>query len=179
MERMIKSLSAIIGSSPAMRSSDPDQLLGAILEEVLKTVDGAVLGWICMVSDLPNHLNRPVVGVSQQTSVCLEVVRHADKEAPTTTPVACLDCPCRDFLTGGESPPRYTVIDHCPHQPLFEPSVGAHACVAIFTQNRPIGVLNLTKAGSASFSDSERLTLQVVSSHISAALETAGLIGEA
>lgn len=179
MERMIKSLSAIIGSSSAMRSSDPDQLLGAILEEVLRTVDGAALGWICLVSDLQNRLNRPVVSLSPQNSACLAVVRHADKQTSTTTPVAYPDCPCRDFLTGVEPPPRYTVIDHCPQPTLFEPSAGAHACVAIFAQNRPIGVLNLTKAGSASFSDSERLTLQVVASHMSAALETAGLIGEA
>ncbi|HWQ68400.1 MAG TPA: GAF domain-containing protein [Patescibacteria group bacterium] len=179
MEQLIKSLFTIINSSSGMRSADLNQLLGTVLDEALKAVDDAVLGWICLVRDLPNYLNWPAVTALPRDSVFLAVVRHADRETPITTPVACQDCLCRRFLTGDDPPPQYTVIDVCPHPTISELSAGAHACVPLFAQDRPIGVLNLAKAGSASFSDSERLFLRVVASQMSAALENAGLIGEA
>src|SRR5574337_560362 len=178
MERLIKSLFAVTGSSSVMRSSAPDQFFGAVLEEVLKAIDGAVVGWICLVRDPPDHLNWPAATALPQDSVYLVAVRHAGKEAPKAAAVDCPDCPCRRFLTGADSPPKYTVVDHCPQPTLSELSAGAHACVPLFAQDRPIGVLNLAKAGSASFSNIERLFLQTVASQLSAALENAGLLGE-
>ncbi len=178
MDQLIKSLFTIIGGSSGMRSSDPDQLLGTVLDEVLKAVDDAVLGWICLVRNLSDHVNQPAVTALPLDSIYLAAVRHISKEIPAPATVACPDCPCRRFLTGADSPPKHTIIDHCPHPTVSEPLIGAHACVPLFAQDRPIGVLNLAKAGSASFSDSERLFLQTVASQLSAVLETAGLIGE-
>ena len=178
MERLIKSLVAVMGSSSAMRSSIPDQLLGTVLEEVLKAVDDAVLGWICLARGLPDHLNRSDATALPQDSVYLAAVRHASKEVPTAATVACPGCPCLRFLTGADPPPEYTVIDHCSQPTLSELLAGAHACVPLVAQNRPIGVLNLAKAGSASFSTIERLFLQAVASQLSAVLENASLIGE-
>ncbi|CBE69170.1 MAG: GAF domain-containing protein [Candidatus Methylomirabilis oxygeniifera] len=178
MDQLVKSLFTIIGGSSGMRSSDPDQLLGTVLDEVLKAVDDAVLGWICLVRDLSDHVNRSAVTALPQDSIYLAAVRHIGKETPAPAAVACPDCSCRRFLAGADSPPKHTIIDHCPHPTLSEPLTGAHACVSLFAQDRPIGVLNVAKAGSASFSDSERLFLQTVASQLSAVLETAGLIGE-
>ncbi|MDE2181078.1 MAG: response regulator [candidate division NC10 bacterium] len=178
MERLIKGLSTIIGSSSAMRSSAPDQLLGTVLEEVLKATDGAVLGWICLARGLPDHLNWPTVTALPQDSVYLAAARHTSNETPITTLVACPDCPCGRFLTGADPPPKYTVIDHCPHPILSEPCAGTHVCVPLFAKDRPIGVLNLAKPGSASFSTIEQLFLQAVASQLGAALENASLISE-
>ncbi len=178
MERLIKSLFAIIGSSSGMRSSDLDQRLGTVLEEVLEAVDDAVLGWICLVRGLPDHVNWPAIIALPQDSVYLAAVRCAGKEAPLPATIVCADSPCHRFLTGADSPLTYTVIDHCLQPIISTLSVGTHACVPLFARNRPIGVLNLAKAQSASFSDTERLFLQTVASQLSAVLETAGLIGE-
>ncbi|MDE2060166.1 MAG: GAF domain-containing protein [candidate division NC10 bacterium] len=178
MERLIKSLAAVIGSSSAMRSAAPDQLLGTVLGEVLKVVDDAVLGWICLTRGLPDHVNWPAATKLPQDSVYLAAVRHAGKEVSTAPTVDCPDCPCCRFLTGADPPPKFSIIDHCPQPALSESPAGAHACVPLFAQDRPIGVLNLAKAGSASFSNIERLFLQAVASQLSAALENASLIGE-
>ena len=178
MERLIKSLSAVVDSSSAMRSSAPDQLLGTVLEEVLEAVDGAVLGWICLARGLPDHLNWPAVTALPQGSVYLAARRHTGKETSATALIACPDCPCHRFLTGADPPPQYSVIEHCPHPDLCEPSAGAHACVPLFALDRPIGVLNLAKAGLVSFSAIEQLFLRTVASLLSAALENASLIRE-
>lgn len=178
MERLIKSLTAVIGNSTGTQSSTPEQLLGTILEEVLEAVDDAVLGWICLVRDLPGRMTWPAVAASPQDPFCHAVVRHTAKEAPLTVPVSDQGCPCHRFLTGCEPSPRYTVIDSSSHSAAPELPVRACARVPIFSRNRPIGVLNLAKVTSASFSASERLYLHIVASHVSAALEHVGLMGE-
>ncbi|PWB45831.1 MAG: hypothetical protein C3F12_07025 [Candidatus Methylomirabilota bacterium] len=177
MERLFKGLAAVMNSSTA-RSSTPDRLLGTVLEETLRAIDGAVLGWICLTRGLAGALHWSSVTAVPQDSVYLAIVRHIDKEIPAPAAIACADCACRRFLTGDGPPPTYTVIDHCPHLTLFEPSIGGHACVPLFAQDRPIGVLSLAKAGSAPFSPVERLFLQTVAGQLSAVLENAVLMGE-
>lgn len=178
MEQMIKSLSAVIAGSSTIRSSSLDQLFGTVLEAALEAVDDAVLGWICLIRSLPDQLNRPAVAAMPPDSVYLAAVRHADKGTAIAAPAACPDCPCHRFITGADPPPRYTVIDHCPHQTLSELSAGTHVCVPLFAQDRPIGVLNLAKARSATFSTTEQLFLQTVANQLSTALENASLISE-
>src|SRR5574337_1729834 len=104
MERLIKSLFTVMDSSLVMRTSIPDQLLGAVLEEVLKAVDGAVLGWICLARGLPDHLNWPAVTALPQNSVYLAAARHLGKERSNTTLIPCPDCPCSRFLSGTDPP---------------------------------------------------------------------------
>src|SRR5574337_501956 len=179
MERLIKSLSAVIAGSSAIRSSNLDQFFGTVLEAVLEAVDGAVLGWICLVRSLPDRLNGPVATAIPHDSIHLAAVRRADKGATITAPAACPDCPCHRFITGTDSPPKYTVIDHCPHPTLSALSAGAHVCIPLFVQDRPIGTLNLAKVGSASLATTEELFLRTVANQLSTALENASLINEA
>lgn len=178
MERLLKSLSAVMDGSAAAQSSTPDQLLGTVLDEVLKAVDDAVLGWICLTRGPFDHVNRLAITASSQDSICLAAVRPADKETSIAASVICPDCPCRRLLADVDPPPKYSTIEHRPQLTLSGSKVGAHACVPLFVQNRPIGVLNLAKAGSAAFSNIERLFLQAVASQLSTALENAGLISE-
>lgn len=176
MELLNKSLLAVMASSSAMRSTVPDQLLGSVLEELLTAVDDAVLGWIYLISDPPDNVTRPTVAESPQRSVYLAAVRYAGNVTPETVTAACQDCPYLCFLTDTDPPPKYSIIDHCPKLALTELAATAHVCVPLFAQDRPIGVLSLAKAGSASFSTIELLFLQTVAIQLSIALEKASLI---
>lgn len=178
MELLNKSLLAVMASSSAMRSTVPDQLLGSVLEELLTAVDDAVLGWIYLISDPPDNVTRPTVAESPQRSVYLAAVRYAGNVTPETVTAACQDCSYLCFLTDTDPPPKYSVIDHCPKLTLSELSATAHVCVPLFAQDRPIGVLSLAKAGSASFSTIELLFLQTVAIQLSIAFEKTRLLGE-
>lgn len=58
-ELTIKSLSAVMAVSARGRSFTLDQLLGTALEELLKALDDAVLGWICLAHEqLPDGSDR-------------------------------------------------------------------------------------------------------------------------
>lgn len=178
MEPLIKSLLAVMRISSAMRSSAPDQLLGTVLEESLNAVDQAVLGWTCLSHDPPGNPSSATVTPSPKRSVYLAAVRHGRKAAPEAATVTCQDCRCLRSLTSADPVPKYRVIDDCPQLALSQVSADSHACVPLFVQDRPIGVLNLAKTRSASFSTIELLFLQTVAGQLSIALENARLLGE-
>lgn len=164
--------------SAALRSSTLDHLLDAVLEELLEAVDDAVLGWIYLAQDPPDNLIWPPVTVGPQQTVYLAAVRGAVQARPDATKLTCPDCPCLSSLNSADPLLKYSVIDHCPQPALSELRATAHACVPLVAQDRPIGMLNLAKAGSPSFSTIELLLLQTIGRQLSIALENARLIGE-
>ncbi len=164
--------------SAAVRSSAPEKLLDTVLEELLEAVEGGVLGWIYLAQDPPDNLIWPAVTISPQHTVYLAAVRHASKECPESGSLTCPDCPCLRSFAGADPLLKYSVIDHCPQPALSELSVSAHASVPLVAKDRPVGLLNIAKAGSPSFSTIELLLLQTIGRQLSIALENARLIGE-
>ena len=164
--------------SAAVRSSAPDKLLDTVLEELLKAVDDAALGWIYLAQDPPDNRFWPAVTADPQGRVYLAAVRHAAQIRPEAANLACLDCPCLRSLIGADPPLDHNVIDECPRLALSGLPVVAHACVPLIGQDRVIGLLNLAKTKSPSFSTNELLLLQTIARQLSIALENARLIGE-
>ncbi len=164
--------------SAAVRTSAPDQLLNTVLEELLEAVDDGILGWIYLAQDPPDNLIWPPVTVGPQHTVYLAAVRHALQARPDAAKLTCPDCPCLSSLNSADPLLKYSVIDHCPQPALSELRAAAHACVPLVAQDRPIGMLNLAKGGSPSFSIIELLLLQTIGRQLSIALENARLIGE-
>jgi PAS domain S-box-containing protein len=164
--------------SAAVTSSAPDKLLGTVLEELLEAVEGGVLGWIYLDQGPPDNLSWPAVTISPQHTMYLAAVRHAARECPESGSLTCPDCPCLRSFVGADPLLKYSVIDHCPQPALSELSVSAHASVPLVAKDRPVGLLNIAKAGSPSFSTIELLLLQTIGRQLSIALENARLIGE-
>lgn len=177
-ELTIKSLSAVMTVSARGRSRTVDELLGIALEESLKALDDVALGWICLVYEPPDDLIGPAVTARPQRSVRLTAIKHAGMTAPEAATIVCSDCPCLRAVAGADPSPNDSVTDQCPQPVLSELAAGARACIPLFAQERPIGVLNLAKARSTSFSASELLFLQTIASQVSIALENTRLIGE-
>src|SRR3972149_6055216 len=88
------------------------------------------------------------------------------------------NCPCLSSFAFEDPLPRCSVIGRCPQRALSMQSSGSHACVPLVVQDQHIGVLNLAKGGSATFSSIELLLLQTVAGQLSIALENTRLIGE-
>ncbi len=164
--------------SAAVRSSAPDNLLDIILEELLKAVDDAVLGWIYLVQDLPDTLSWPAVIADPQHGVYLAAVKHAVQGRPEAANLTCQDCACLGSLISGDLPLESSVIDHCPTLTVPGLPVVAHVCVPLIGQDRAIGLVRLAKMGSPSFSTNELLLLHTIAGQLSIALENARLIGE-
>ncbi len=164
--------------SAAVTSSAPDKLLDTILEELLEAVDDAVIGWIYLAQDPPGNLIWPAISVSSEQTVYLAAVRTAVRRGPGVAGLTCANCPCLRSFVGADPLLKYSVIDHCPQPALSELSVSAHASVPLVAKDRPVGLLNIAKAGSPSFSTIELLLLQTIGRQLSIALENARLIGE-
>jgi len=165
--------------SAAARSSAFDQLLDIALRELLSAVDEGILGWIYLSQDPPGDVVWPAVRVSPERTVYLAAVRHAAHEEPASAgSLTRPNCPCLSSFAVEDPLPRCSVIDRCPQRALSMQSSASHACVPLVVQDQQIGVLNLAKGGSASFSSNELLLLQTVAGQLSIALENARLFGE-
>src|SRR3972149_5646095 len=165
--------------SAAAQSSAIDQLLDTALRELLSAVDEGILGGIYLSQDPPGDVVWPAVRVSPDRTVYLAAVRHAAHEEPASAgSLTRPNCPCLSSFAVEDPPPRCSVMDRCPQISLSMQSSGSHACVPLVVQDQQIGVLNLAKGGSTSFSSIELLLLQTVAGQLSIALENARLFGE-
>ncbi|HZY31022.1 MAG TPA: GAF domain-containing protein, partial [Candidatus Methylomirabilis sp.] len=174
-----RSLSAVMAISAAAQSSALDQLLDTALRELLEAVDEGILGWIYLSQGPPGHVVWPAVRVSPDRTVYLAAVRQAAHEEPASAgSLTRPNCPCLSSFAVEDPLPRCSVIDHCPQPALSGRAAASHAFVPLVVQDQQIGVLNLAKRGSASFSNIEMLLLQTVAGQLSIALENARLIDE-
>ena len=165
--------------SAAAQSSALDQLLDTALRELLEAVDEGILGWIYLSQDPPGGVVWPGVRVSPDRTVYLAAVRQAAHEEPASAgSLTRPNCPCLSSFAVEDPLPRCSVIDHCPQPTLSGRAAASHACVPLVVHEQHIGVLNLAKRDSASFSSIELLLLQTVAGQLSIALENARLIGE-
>ncbi len=164
--------------SAAAQSSALDRLLETVLEELLEAIEDGVLGWVYLAQDPPDNLVWPVVTLSPHQTVYLAAFRQAAQSGPEAADLTHPDCPCLRSFTITDPPPQCSVIDRCSQPALSRLPGAAHACVPLVTQDRLIGVLNLAKGRSTSFSTIEVLLLQIVAQQLTIALENARLIGE-
>ncbi|MGH7370013.1 MAG: PAS domain S-box protein, partial [Candidatus Methylomirabilaceae bacterium] len=104
--------------------------------------------------------------------------RTASGAPPAAADLCDPGCACLRALTGVDPPFQPSVIDRGPQRGLEGPSVPLHASIPLVAQDRPIGVLNLAKARSGSFSPVELLLLQTIGRQLTIALENSRLIAE-
>ncbi len=164
--------------SAAAQSSALEQLLDTALREILQAVEGSVVGWIYLTQDPPEHLVWPAVSVSAQHPIYLAAVHAASGAQPAAADLCDPGCPCLRALTGIDPSFQPSVIDRGPQPGLARLSVPVHASIPLVSQDRPIGVLNLAKGPSGSFSSVELLLLQTIGHQLTIALENARLIAE-
>ena len=164
--------------SAAAQSSAPEQLLETVLEELLEAVDDAVLGWVYLFQEPPGNLIWPAINLSERHTIYLAAVREAARAEPGAGSLIRPDCPCLRSLTDATPLPQCSVIDRCSQPALSRFPSQAHACVPLVAQDRVIGMLNLAKARSGSFSTIEVLMLQTIARQLTIALENARLIAE-
>lgn len=164
--------------SAAVQSSSLPQLLDTVLDELLEAVDDGVLGWIYLTQEPAENIEWPAITVSPRHTVYLAALRHIGPEKPPAPHLGLPDCPCLGFLTGADPLSPCMVIDHCFQPALAQLCAASHACVPLVAEDRPIGMLNLAKARSASFSTIELMLLQTIARQLTIALENARLISQ-
>jgi PAS domain S-box-containing protein len=173
-----KSVAAVMAVSEAAQSSALDRLLETVLDELLGAVDDAALGWIYLCQEPDGNPTWPSIVLAPGRTTHLAAVRHAAELRPRESDLVRPDCACLRALAGGDPAPLCGVIDGCPQPALSGAPGNTHACVPLVARGRAIGVLNLAKHRSASFSPNETLLLQTVSRQFNIALENSRLMRE-